>query len=158
MSDIAQVLIETIQRIARSVCQQHACVLLYGEVLGVEPLRIKVDQRYAIGEDFILLDSRCVETRIEVPQQDQASHVHRVQGTTGTTVLGGLTAGPPPTALPVADPTGHTHSIDFDSQEALANILLWRGLEVGDKVKMLRLSTQLHYVLERVGGITNDPH
>lgn len=156
MSDIAQVLIETIQRIARSVCQQQACVLLYGEVLGVEPLRIKVDQRYEIGEDFILLDSRCVETRIEVPQHGQASHVHRIQGTTGSTVLENLVA---PNG-PVVDgpPAGHTHSIDFDSQEALANILLWRGLEQGDKVKMLRLSTQLHYVLERVGGITNDPH
>lgn len=154
MSDIAQVLIETIQRIARAVAQQQACVLLFGEVLAVGPLKIKVDQRYEIGEDFILLDSRCVETRIQVPQHDQASHLHRVQGTTGSTVLALVAPAP---SGPIPDPTGHTHSIDFDSQEALPDILLWRGLEVGDKVKMLRISTQLHYVLERVGGVTNDP-
>jgi hypothetical protein len=159
MSDIAQVIIDTTQRIARAVCKQHECVLLFGEVLAVGPLRIKVDQRYEIGEEFILLDSRCVETRIQVPQHDQASHHHRVQGTTGITVLTGLTAtvGPPPASGPVTDPTGHTHPIDFDTQDALADILLWRGLQVGDKVKMLRLSMQLHYVIERVEGITNDP-
>lgn len=92
--------------------------LLYGIVTSISPLKIKVDNRFEIDDNFILLSSLVTETKITIP-----AHNHSI-------------------------PTG-------SSGNALTEITLWRGLIVGDSIRMLRLNKgQLFYVLEREEGLT----
>lgn len=186
MSRSGQKIVGLIQDIATRIARQHAPQLFFGEVLEVEPLKIKVDDRYEITEEFILLDSRCKETWIKIPEDGNPEHTHTMEeflvDVTATGNLGapiifvplGIDAMVPnPSFDPneqesatnpkkivnpdIPNPTTlslkHRHSIN----NALEKILLWRGLEEGDKVKILRVSTSIHYILERVEGITNDP-
>lgn len=155
MSRAGQRIITLIQDIATRVAKQHAPQIFYGKVTGVEPLKIRVDERYEVGEGFLLLDSRCVETWIKIPQDDEYEHVHKIKGTTKNTKVTGLTTACTAGGASVTDTIGHTHEIEFDSQKALENIKLWRGLVEGDVVKIIRVGS-LHYVLERVEGISND--
>ena len=161
MSRSGQKIVGLIQDIATRIARQHAPQLFFGEVLEVEPLKIKVDDRYEITDPFIVLDSRCKETWIKIPEDSNPEHVHKIQGSTKNTKIITMTTtatvGPSANLGVLSDTAGHTHEIEFDSQKALEKILLWRGLEAGDKVKILRVSTSIHYILERVEGITNDP-
>lgn len=69
--------------------------LVYGEVTSVDPLKIKVDQRFEVEAEFLILSVLCTE------------------------------------------------------------VSWWRGLLVGDIVRMLRVAGgQRFYVIEREGGLT----
>jgi len=56
---------------------------------------------------------------------------------------------PSPNTLPLK----HLHAIN----PALESIMLWRGLEHGDKVLMIKFPPYQFLILQRVEGITNDP-
>lgn len=78
--------------------------LVYGEVISTSPLQIKVDSRYIITEDFLLLSGLCIQKTMD---------------------------------------------------DTPSGIVLWRGLQTGDTVRMLRVQNgQLFYVLDREGGLT----
>ena len=98
-------IIRLLQQASQNAVSSNAVPdLIYGEVLSVEPLEIKVDSRYIITDEFIVLSGLCIEKRIN------------------------------------DEPTGQ---------------LLWRGLQIGDSVRMLRVQEgQLFYVIEREGGFT----
>lgn len=179
MNRAGQRIITLVQNIATRIAKQYAPQLFYGEVKSTEPLKIRIDDRYEVGEAFLLLDSRCVETRIRIPQDDNYEHTHTMEemlvDMQAMSPAGPVTFAPagemPPfeikdpdnpdqmipnpdlAMLPAVLGLRHAHTIN----KALEEILLWRGLEKGDKVKVLRISTNLHYVLERVEGVTNDP-
>jgi hypothetical protein len=53
---------------------------------------------------------------------------------------------------------GHEHEIEFDSQEALPEICLWRKLRKGDKVRIIRLEGgAIHWVTGRIeDNMAND--
>lgn len=175
--DFVTKLFEEVRRIVLENVAQNAPSLLYGKVLGVEPLKIRVKDTYEIDEDFIVLDSRCRETWINIPTDGNYEHVHdedeRLVDMQGITAAGPVTFAPadvPVIDMTVTDPeTGevhteyqvegggtvlslkHKHSI----HKALPKICLWRGLMTGDKVKILRIGA-VHLILERLEGITND--
>lgn len=115
--------------------------LLFGEVTSVSPLKIKIDNRFEVDEKFLILSALVKETVIKIPERDANNHKHKIPQ--HTTSSGGQ-----------QDP--HTHIISqMDTLSALPDILLWRGLEVGDKVRVLRVNQgQMFYVLEREEGIT----
>jgi len=113
--------------------------LLFGEVTSVSPLKIKIDNRFEVDEKFLILSALVKETVIKIPEREENKHSHVIpQHTTSA-------AGEGP----------HTHTIpQMNTLSALPDILLWRGLIVGDKVRVLRVNQgQMFYVLEREEGI-----
>jgi len=114
--------------------------LLFGVVTSVSPLKIKIDNRFEVDEKFLILSALVKETVIKIPEREENKHLHVI---------------PEHTTSPAGDGP-HTHTIpQMNTYSALPSILLWRGLIVGDKVRVLRVNQgQMFYVLEREEGIT----
>ena len=118
--------------------------LLFGVVTSVSPLKIKIDNRFEVDEKFLILSALVKDTVINIPAIDASyredkQHLHVIPE--HTTEPGG---------------SGHTHKISaWTTELALPSIRIWRGLRVGDKVRILRVNKgQQFYVLEREEGIT----
>lgn len=179
-------LIKAIKEIVIAAVQAHETGFVFGEVTSLSPLKIKVEDVYEIGEEFISLSGFCKETWIKIPKDDEFEHKHEIDAFTEPASLPNMLGAPPepetvvdpntglevpnmpkdaisvtiPPAvkIPVIGDSTHTHAIKIETKMALPKILLWRGLEIGDKVKILRLAKgQIHYVTERIEGVTNDP-
>lgn len=179
-------LLETIRGMIVSLIKQNEPTLCYGVVTAVNPIKIKVKDSYEVDEAFLILDSRCRHTVVKVPVDGGEKHIHTIdEKTLQYTAIGNLGAPiqfaplsaptkPNPNydpSLPedpvtnpkeipdmskVPNPTilncSHAHTM----QPALPEILLWRGLKVGDKVKILRLTGgSIHYIMERVERLDN---
>ena len=132
-------LVQTIQSMAKLPIGETTD-LLFGEVTSVSPLKIKIDNRFEVDEQFLILSALVKETVIKIPEREENKHLHVIpQHTTSA-------AGEGP----------HTHTIpQMNTLSALPDILLWRGLIVGDKVRVLRVNQgQMFYVLEREEGVT----
>lgn len=130
---------------------------MVGEVTGVDPLKIKIREGYEITEEHLILSCLCVETWIRTPknQQDEYEHLHEIDADTENATTG-IILNPGTGGASMVD-TGHKHHISIKTKTALPEICLWRGLKKGDEVIILRFGGgTLHYVLERVGGLTND--
>ncbi len=114
--------------------------LLFGVVTSVSPLKIKIDNRFEVDEKFLILSALVKETVIKIPERDANNHRHEI---------------PQHTTSPAGEGP-HTHNIPaYNTNNALPDILLWRGLQVGDKVRILRVNKgQQFFVLEREEGIT----
>ena len=139
--------------------------LIYGVVTAVNPLKIKVENRFEITEEFILLSAMCKQMTVNI-----FAHAHEITtniegvdahthgtpaGTTGAAAVGdhGIHTHTIPAATTNSN-GAHTHAATSSENEKLTSVTLWRGLEVNDKVRMLRVSKgQLYYVLEREEGI-----
>jgi len=123
--------------------------LLFGEVTSVSPLKIKIDNRFEVGEEFLILSALVKETVINIPAIDVSyredkQHSHVIPATVTLSVDSNN------------NPVHHDHKIaPWKTELALPSIRLWRGLIVGDKVRVLRVNQgQMFYVLEREEGIT----
>ena len=109
--------------------------LIYGKVVSISPLKVQIvnEPRMVLSEAFLILSPLCQEKKFTIPvwnTDDESSHTHLLQGTK-------TDAG-----------TSHSHSIP--KQE----VLVWRGLDVGDKVLMLRIHQgNMFYVLQREGDL-----
>jgi len=83
--------------------------LLYGEVISTSPLSLKIDNRFIITENFIILSALCKEKTITITHDTSGAEV----------------------------------------------VILWRGIIVGDKLRLIRLGRgQKFYAIEREGGLT----
>lgn len=131
-------LIQTIQSMAKPSIGETTD-LLFGEVTSVSPLKIRVDNRFEVDEQFLILSALVKEVTIPVPTSGTSMHAHTIP--THTTNSGGT------------DP--HTHTIpEMTTYSALPSITLWRGLIIGDKVRLLRVNNgQMFYIIEREGGV-----
>ena len=211
-------LIQTIQSMAKPPVGETTD-LLFGEVTSVSPLKIWVDNRFEVDEQFLILSALVKETIIKIPERDANSHIHIIPEHTTSQAGGGphthtlseisqrttsaagaeshahtipeipqqttSTAGDEPhnhsvpaisqrttgsageeththsiPAIPqqTTSPEGewyHTHTIpEMTTYSALPDILLWRGLIVGDKVRLLRVNNgQMFYIIEREEGV-----
>ena len=137
MADASR-LVKAIQRAAK-IPENAKVDLVTGTVTSVNPLKIKVG-KIELTESFLVVGALCKATTIKIPKRDDYTHKHKIPE--HTTEPAGL------------EP--HTHVInEFYSEDALPDILLWRGLQVGDEVYMIRFSDgQKYYVLQRKEGIT----
>lgn len=98
--------------------------LVLGDVVAVAPLKIRVDARFEVTEEFIALSPFCREYSITT-----ARHSHAYTDTSD----------------------GGTANKTTD--EKLETLILWPALQIGEKVTMLRcMGGQLYYVLDR-GGV-----
>ena len=115
--------------------------IVIGTVTSVSPLKIKTD-KLELTESFLILGALCKETKIKVPAANNSSHRHKVpEHTTESASVG--------------DNGSHTHTIsELFTEYSMPDILLWRGLKVGDVVYMIRCCEgQKYYVLQRKEGV-----
>ena len=138
--------------------QQEPVGFITGEVVSINPLQIKINEKFILDENSLLLSATVKETWIDIPitTGDEPSedggtdgvfmHRHHVVGTTET---GGAGDG--------QGATGHTHNIDIYTKFSLPKIRLWRGLAVGDVVRLLKVQGgQFYFVVEREEMISNE--
>lgn len=133
MSDASR-LVKAMQRAAKPK-ENEIVDIVTGTVTSINPLKIKTN-KLELTESFLILGALCVETVIP------ASHIHNIpQRTTDSASVG--------------DYGSHNHSLNsLNTEEGLPTVKLWRGLQVGDDVYMIRYSAgQKYYVLQRKEGI-----
>lgn len=132
-------------------------LFLTGEVVQINPLQIKINEKFTLGEESLLLSATVKETWIDIPTTtgDEASedggtdgvfmHRHHIVAETELANDGGQGA------------QDHKHAIDIYTKYDLPKIRLWRGLIVGDVVRLLKIQDgQFYFVLEREEMITNE--
>lgn len=126
MSD-AHRLVQAMRKAGRTP-QNEVVDIVIGEVTSDKPLKVKVENR-ELTESFLILGALCKETHIYTPYIKKHDHYHTL---------------PPSTESKTASqPQGN----DFD-------IMLWRGLKVGDKVLMLKVGRgQKYYIMQREEGV-----
>jgi len=151
--------IENITNHVLSVNEQQSSPILFvtGEVVATSPLRIKISDKQTLEEDELLLSTLVRETWIDIPTTNGAEagedngtegvfmHRHHIVAETELANDGGQGA------------QDHKHSIDIYTKWDLPKIRLWRGLIVGDVVRLLKVQQgQFYYVLEREEQVTNE--
>ena len=112
------------KRIKRAKKTDEDVTLCYATVQAISPLTIKLDNNTIIPSQFIVTSCLCREATIDIPFRYSGYISHLHQGVHGPT------------------------------SKALPNIMLWRGLEDGDRVRCLKCNGgQIYYILEREDGI-----
>lgn len=146
--------IETITNHILSVVKQEVTPVLFltGEVISVAPLQIKISEKQILDEDSLLLSATVKETWINLPTtpteglepaDDIYMHRHQIIAETELANDG--------------QGADHKHAINVYTEFALPKIRLWRGLKVGDVVRLLKVQEgQFYFVLEREETITNE--
>lgn len=137
--------------------QQEPVLFITGEVVSISPLQIKIDDKTILDKDSLLLSATVKETWIDIPTttgkeagEDNGTdgvfmHRHHIVGETEEANDGGQGA------------QNHKHAIDIYTKYDLPRIRLWRGLIVGDVVRLLKVQDgQFYFVLEREEMITNE--
>ena len=133
--------------------QQEPILFITGEVVSISPLQIKIDDKTILDKDSLLLSATVKETWIDIPtttdgetgQDGIFMHRHQIIAETELANDGGQGA------------QDHKHAINVYTEYALPRIRLWRGLIVGDVVRLLKVQDgQFYFVLEREEMITNE--
>jgi len=130
--------------------QSQFCDVLSGTVIGVNPLSIKIGDKITLTEKNLILSAFVQETWINIPTThgEEGSdgvfmHRHEIDAETELANDG--------------QGADHKHAIKIYTEYALPKILLWRGLQIGDIVYLLRVAQgQSYFVLQRQEGITNE--
>lgn len=126
--------------------------VLTGTVTKLSPLTIKISDKLVLTEKNLILSAFVQETWINIPTTHGEEgvdgvfmHRHEINAETELASDGGQGASP------------HKHAIKIFTEFSLPKILLWRGLQEGDIVYLLRVAKgQSYFVLQRQEGITNE--
>ena len=139
-------LVEALKRAAIEAVNATKPVNVYfGEVVGVSPLRINVEQKMTLGEKQLVLSRGVTDHDITVTvgwetAGSLGTHAHTVSGTDGSGDSINLATGQSDLA--------HTHGI-----AGRKKVTVHDGLVVGDKVILARRQEgQRLIVLDRIGG------
>ena len=124
--------------------------VLSGLVTEVNPIKIKIGDKLVLTEKNLILSAFVQETWINIPtthgeegSDNVFMHRHEINAETELANDG--------------QGSDHKHAIKVFTEYALPKILLWRGLQVGDRVYLLRVAKgQSYFVLQRQEGITNE--
>lgn len=150
MSTIGKTILEAAKR-ASQIPDFHFSDVVSGKVTSVEPLKIKIGDKLELTEKNLILSAFVQETWINVPTtpnplepaDGKYQHRHYIDAETQLANDG--------------QGADHKHAIKIYTEFADPKILLWRGLQVGDVVYMLRVARgQTYYVMQRQEGITNE--
>ena len=150
MSTIGKTILEAAKR-ASQIPDFHFSDVVSGKVTSVEPLKIKIGDKLELNEKNLILSAFVQETWINVPTtpnplepaDGKYQHRHYIEAETELANDG--------------QGADHKHAIKIYTEFADPKILLWRGLQVGDVVYMLRVARgQTYYVMQRQEGITNE--
>ncbi len=122
--------------------QNEIVDIVIGEVTSVKPLKVKVANR-ELTESFLILGALCKETHISSANIKNLNHYHTVD------------------AMSTQSAGEYSHSHQISSHDTTStheeegyDIMLWRGLMVGDRVFMLKVGRgQKYYLLQREEGV-----
>lgn len=138
-------LVEAMKRAAVEAVDAAKPVNVYfGEVVGVSPLRISVEQKMTLGEKQLILSRNVTDHVLAVTVDFETAsglgtHAHAINGTDGAGDSIDLTTGQSNLA--------HTHGI-----AGRKTVTVHNGLVVGDKVILARRQEgQRFIVLDRIG-------
>lgn len=144
--------------------------IVVGTVISTSPLKIRMG-KLDLTSAFLILSPFCYPKSISAESIPLSGHSHSVELSTDTDnstvqvtledhthTVDGETTSANHSGVSV-DITGHSHtasgSTSSNSSSVSSDILLWRGLQVGDNVLMLKCGRgQTYYVLQREGGVT----
>lgn len=111
--------------------QNEIVDIVTGEVTSVKPLRVKVESR-ELTESFLIIGALCKETHISSTAFTIPNHAHSI--TSENSSVSSATIEP--------------------SKSTPTDVILWRGLRVGDRVLMLKVGRgQKYYILQREEGV-----
>ena len=138
-------IVENIKRVAQATSEVRCSELLYGTIVKLSPLSIKIDDLAdTITEEFLVLGQMCRPHTVTIP------HKHEYNGQTEQTNDGGQGA------------SSHSHEIKKQITEDLhvgtggykqdsVTLEIYPKLKVGDKVLMFSFNNgQKYYVAESI--------
>lgn len=136
-------LVEAMRRAAKPK-ENEVVDIVVGTVTSIKPLKIRID-KLELTESFLIVSALCKEATIKIPSNDTLAHTHIIPGVTTESAGNSVSS-------------THSHTVPQSTTESskgyFPDILLWRGLEVGDDVYMIRCCQgQKYYVLQRKEGI-----
>lgn len=136
-----------LMREAGKPSQNEVVDIVIGEVTSVKPLKVKIENRQ-LTESFLILGALCKETHINGSAFTIPNHTHTISAHSTQS-----------SATPGSGTDSHSHDISATTSEPSkstpTDVLLWRGLRVGDKVLMLKVGRgQKYYIIQRVEGVT----
>lgn len=156
MTEVLNIITDHVKNVLNQE-QQEPVLFITGEVINVNPLQIKINEKFILEENSLLLSATVKETWIDIPTTNGSEagedggtdgvfmHRHHIVAETELANDGGQGA------------SDHKHSIDIYTKYSLPRIRLWRGLIVGDVVRLLKVQDgQFYFVLEREEKITNE--
>lgn len=120
--------------------QNQIVDIITGEVTSVKPLKVKIENR-ELTSSFLILGALCQETHIYTDNIKKYKHVHSVP------------------AVSTSSADEHSHNVSQrDTLEPVQgdfDIMLWRGLRIGDRVLMLKVGQgQKYYIIQREEGVS----
>lgn len=117
-----------LMRQAGQQSQNEVVDIVVGSVTSTNPLKVKIENR-ELSETFLTVGALCKETTINSSAFTIPNHVHALDDTPNS---------------PDTEPSKSTPT----------KVVLWRGLQVGDNVLMLKVGRgQKYYILQRVEGV-----
>lgn len=139
--------------------QNQIVDMVMGEVTSVDPLKVQVENR-ELSEVFLIVGALCKETHIYNLNVEKLEHRHKVP----KTLTGPQAPGPHThdisernTNDSTCEPSVDEHQRKHIYHDADFDIMLWRGLRVGDKVWMFKLAQgQKYYIMQREEGVIPD--
>lgn len=145
-------IVEVMQRAARAgIPPTTRTDLVWGTVQSVDPIKIVADNdpKLILDETFLFLSPLCKEKLMTIPKwytDPETQHKHPITVNVSTTVTEGSATS---TATATCGTTSHKHDIPEHPQ-----VQVWRGLQAGDRVIMLRCAAgAMYYVLQREGDL-----
>ena len=107
--------------------QNEVVDIVVGEVTSTKPLKVKIENR-ELTKAFLIVGALCQETKIDSSAFTIPTHTHRLSET----------------------------AVTGDSKSTPTQVILWRGLRVGDRVLMLKVGRgQKYYILQREEGVVD---
>lgn len=127
-------IVKTVTRTVQTRVPTTQTDLVFATVIGVKPMTIKLEDGSIIPETFIVLSPLAKEFKINT------LHKHKYSGETSDTATYAGETERAGAGFPVPDS---------------GDLLVWRGLNIGDKVVVLKTSGgQKYYILHRQEGLT----
>lgn len=110
--------------------------MVIGKVTSIKPLKVKLD-KIELTESFLIVGALCTETVIKTSELGTTPYKLTIPSHTTETA------------------NQHTHQVA--AKEVLytpPNLMLWRGLKVGDEVYMIKMAKgQKYYIMQRKEGV-----
>lgn len=138
---------------SQAIPQTSLTDLMFGQVTSLNPLKILIENRFEVDSTFLLLSPFCYEKKIsiQIPSHDHEvsirdhrvlKHKHYVDDTKSKETLEN-------------EDITLKHEANISSYPSkIIEVTLWNGLNIGDKVSLLRVSNgQKYYVLDKGGAI-----
>lgn len=128
--------------------QNEIVDIVIGEVTSVKPLKVKIENR-ELSQSFLIVGALCQETHIKTDAFTIPNHTHSIpSNTTKSATVSGIESGN----------GSHSHTVPAstsgESKSIPTDVLLWRGLQKGDRVLMLKVGRgQKYYIMQREEGV-----